>query len=654
MPGPPIVDKPEAEVNDPLERAILIRRLKGFRTRALQGESERRAQTRRGAKLAKNRHWEDGITQGRTPITANQTLAFAERFIADLIKYKPTPEIQAINGAEDDAAALIEGGILTNIEHDKLLAKIKIGLRGSFFSASPWAAYTSWDPTLRKGIGDFTTRLIKSHQLIVDAKAYHFNDMEFCGFREEDTSRAKLAMLFPAKAREIEMAAYSSGDTTPGMPTDPWKSSTAKGGSGSVSRLVADDQGDFVGKSTVKVGGTKRNGTENPMAEKVDVEYLWIDDPTPIEVTRPALDSRGRPKMRHARHPDTTELLFSLEGWDTVQDPRTGSPLYQPRLKPRMEPVHETVIDKKYPFRRHIAWIPADGIILWDVKWDGPIPLWTLATAYPIDEFHREGQGLRLISLQIARNILYTIIFQRLKLSLGGTWLATHASGFKRNRLTPEDGQVFYAKKIDQESIKQFPVQPIDVAYVGLLHEIEAEMMKIIGLSPVQRGQQAGRVDSADGYDKLIEQAGSAVHDAGQLVEEGLRDFALIAMYYMQTYYTHEHFVEVEAGDGQTTWRQASRFAVAGEFACRIETGSTQAHSETAMRAVATEGAQLGIYPLPMLAQLGHFPRWRRALKMKMALAADPTKAPLVGPAGAPPGKTATHHKSPTSRRATA
>jgi hypothetical protein len=615
------------------ERALLIARLKKITKRAMEGEAERRATSRRGAKLAKGRMWEDGITTGRLPITANQAIAMGERFIANVLNNDPIPEIQPINGADDDSAALIEGGIRTNIQREKLLSHLKSSMRVAFFSF-PVFEYTYWDSTARNGIGDFRTRMVPADRCIVDNRQWFVRDMEFAGVRELAT-RARLCQLFPDMVDEIEAAMPSDGNAKPGIPEDPWKSGGAGGkSSGSLTRLVADNQGNFTGKTTIKQGGKP---TANPLTEEITVEYVWLKDPKAVEVERPKVSSSGKPVTKHMRDEESGELLFDHEGWEMVQGER--GPLYQPKLKARAEPVFTIDIELKYPNWRHIAWIPQDETILWDVNWDGPIPLWSVRTSYPFTEYWNEGQGLRLASLAIARNILYTIIFQRLKLSLGGTWLATHQSGLKRNKLTPEDGLVFYGKKIDNENVRQFPVQPLDIAYLQLLNQIENEMAKLVGLSDVQRGQSQGRVDSSAGYDKLIEQAGTAVVDAAQLVEESLRDYAEIAMWYMQNYYTHEHFVQVESEDGLTTWKQASRFAMVGEYGAFIETGSTQAHSETARRDQAKEGAQLGIYALPMLAKMGHFPQWRRALKQKMALIADPTKAALLGPAGAPPGK---------------
>jgi hypothetical protein len=478
--------------------------------------------------------------------------------------------------------------------------------------------------------------MIQAHQCIIDNRYWQVRDMEFVGVREK-MSRARLARMFPNKIKQIEWASNYTPVEKPGMPGDPWDSPFHQGRPGQLSRLVADNLGVFHGKTTIKVGG-RNVPSDQGMLEEVEPEFIWFKDSTPIKTTKPKEDSQGRPVYKHVRNLETGDLEFEHEGFEVHQTDR--GPRHIAKLKPKREPVMEEVIERKYKRWRHVAWIPADDIILWDVNWDAPCPLWSVRTCYPLNEYWQEGQGLRLASLSIARNILYTIIFQRLKLSLGGTWLASFKSGLKRQKLTPEDGQVFYGKSVGPEDVRQFPVQPLDTSYLSVLHEIEAEMMKLIGLSPVQQGRSQGRVDNSPAYDKLVEEAGSAIVDSAQLLEAALTDYAEIAMWYIQNFYTHEHFVEYEAEDGQVSWRQASRVAVQGEYAVSIDTVAMMAHSESAQRQLAQEGASLGIYTLPMLAKLGRFPQWRRALKQKMQLVNDPTRQALLGPAGAPPGKT--------------
>ena len=637
-------------ITDTYERSVLIAELKRMSKLALEGENERRSSDRKGNKLAKSRFWEEGILQGRMPITANQAVAIWDRFSQSVTQGSPIPFIEPITSGDDDGALLLEGGLQTNWINTRMDELVKASMRLAGFTR-PVLWYTYWDPQLRNGVGDFTTRLIPGHMSIIDNRKMFVKDMEFVGIREVAT-RAKLIMLFPDKAAEIEAASIYAGANSPGMQDDPLRTHFGGGKSDSVSRLVANDQNQFVGKTTVKIGGTKG---VNPLSQEVEVEYLWIDDPTPTKKRRPKLDARGTPKYRVSRHPDTNELLYKVTGHNVVQTPFGA--VYQPQIEPQMEPVFEDVIVKKYPHRRHIAWIPQDGIILWDVRWDGPLPVYTHRVNAPINEYWLEGTALRLASLAVARNILYTIIFQRLKLSLSGTWLATPQSGLKRNKLTPEDGQVFYAKRIDDQSIRQFPVQPLDPSHFQLLTFIEEEMEALIGITPVMKGEADGRADSAETYDKLMESGGVALLDAAQFLQNTISDWATVACWYMQNYYTHEHYVMLEDADGDTSWRAASALACKGEYAIHIDTKPMMAYNESARFARAMQYYQMGVYTLPMVCKFAHIPQWRRALRERSQLLQDPSKAWLLGgqpSAFLPPSATRPNHHSKAENAAKA
>jgi hypothetical protein len=204
------------------------------------------------------------------------------------------------------------------------------------------------------------------------------------------------------------------------------------------------------------------------------------------------------------------------------------------------------------------------------------------------------------------------------------------------NKLIPEVGAIWKVNNV--EEVKEFPVAPIQPEYLQMLGLIENEMKNLLGVSDVMQGQSAGRADSPDTYSKLIEQGGNSVIDDADLLEQSIQEWALIAMWFMQTYYTHEHMVEVETPDGQSTWKAASALAVRGEYALTIETGTMVSMSESAQFERASQYAAQGIYPLPMLAKMGHVPFWKRALKMKMAIMGNPQWASaLLGGSGAPP-----------------
>lgn len=644
------------KLKDRIERGILIAELKRKRELAMQGEAQRRACDAKGIKLARGYLWEQGITAGRTPINTPMATSIVEQYLSRITKNKPVFEIEPIASENHDAARLLEGVLLDEWEMLKMQEMIKSSSRLSAFTRPPYL-YAYWDSAARGGIGGMGTRIIPGFRCIADNTKIFVKDMEYPGFREVMT-RAKAIQLFPDKAKEIEAAAAYAADTgTKGnVPDDPLALVPNANPPGQLTRLVANNQNQFTGKTTVKIGGRK---TPNPMTQKIEVEFLWLDDDTPVERERPKKDSRGKIIYRHTRDEDTGHLNFERKGFRVVQTPR--GPRYLPNLHPVKEPVMETVIEKLYPHRRHIAWIPQDQVILWDVRWDGPAPLVSLRLKPPIYEYWEEGVGLRLASLAVARNILLTIIFQRLKLSLSGTWLATPQSGLRRNKLTSEDGQVFYAKKIDQDNIKQFPVSPLDVAYVQVLHEIEAEMMKLVGVAAVQQGKPGGRVDTGQAYDSLIEQSGTVAVESAQLLGETVADWARLAAWYYSLYGTHEHFVEVEEDDGETKWKAAMAIALKGDYAFHVDVVSNTIHSDSAKREMLKEGASLGLYPIPLLAKLGNYPQWRRGLRMREALMKDPSKAWMLGVAGAPPGQAGTlpkgqaagkrSHHGPAERR---
>ncbi len=619
------------KLEDRMERALLITQLKRFHRMGQSGEAQRRAADRKGMKLARSDMWEAGITQGRLPITSNMAAALVDEFCDRLTKSRPVFEISAVAGQNDDAARLLEGTLLTLWRTSRMQEFIKSGSRLCAWTR-PVVWYCYWDTTARRGVGDLGTDMIPGHRCIIDDRHIFIRDMEYCGFSDK-MSRAKAIELFPDKTFEIEAAGTFSAAEMPGMPDDPLKQ-YPKGQPGQLSRLVqAAPQGQFTGKTTVKVGGRRE---ADPLTRDIEIEYLWFVDHTPVEREKTKLDSRGKPVYKIQRD-DQDRMIFKKTGYRVIETPRGSR--YLPNLEPHREAVYETVVERLYPHRRHVAWIPQDNEVLWDVNWTGPIPIVTQRMEAPIYEYWTTGVGQRLLSLAVARNILWTILFQRLKLSLSGTWLATTASGLRRNKITPDDGQIFYAKKIGNEDIRNFPVQPLDVAYVQVIHEIESEMGKLIGIAPIMQGKQAGRVDTGQAYETLLEQAGSRVVDSAQLLEQTIEDWAEIATWHYQQYGTHEHFVEVEEDDGETNWRRAMAISVKGEFKVNVDVVSDMVHSASAKRELVKEGAAMGIYPIPLLAKLSNYPEWRRGLRMREKLQKDPEKQWMLGIAGQPPGK---------------
>lgn len=627
------VQTSKQKMRDRIDHAMLIAELKHIHELAMQGEAERRASDKKGIKLGRGYLWESGITTGRTPINTPMATSIIEQYLSRITKNHPAFEIEPIATENQDGARLLEGVLLWEWHRNKMQEVLKSACRLSAWTRQPYL-YTYWDTLANNGLGGLSTRIIPGFRCIADNSKIFVKDMRYAGFREVMT-RAEAIELFPDKRKEIEGAAQWAGEqgAKPGYDSDPLTRTPNAGQPGNLSRLIAVNQNQFTGKTSVKVG---RRNQANPLQEKIEVEFLWLADDTPVERERPKVNQQGKIVYLHRRDEDSGHLLFERKGFRVAQTPR--GPRYLPNLHPVKDAVMETVVEKLYPNRRHIAWIPQDEVTLWDVRWDGPVPLVPVRLKPPIYEYWEEGVGLRLASLAVARNILLTIIFQRLKLSLSGTWLATPQSGLRRNKLTSEDGQVFYAKRIDENSIRQFPVSPLDVSYVNVLHEIESEMMKLVGVTPIMQGKQAGRIDTGGAYDQLIEQSGTVAVESAQVLGESIRDWAQIAAWLYSLYGTHEHFVEVEEDDGETSWKAAMAIAVRGKYAFKVDVVSNMIHSEEARRALIKEGASLGLYPIPLLAKLGNYPQWRRGLRMRQAIMRDPSKAWMLGVAGAPPG----------------
>lgn len=631
----PVAAKRSQDLADERERRALISQLKRFGRMSRTGEGSRVASDVRGAKLYNDRHYEEGPMAGKLQITSNQAVALYERLAASVTRNKPLPMIEPVNEANEDGAMLLEGVVQTNWRTQNMQDLIKRSRRLVGFTR-PDLWYVWWDQRLRGGIGDFTTRIIPGYRCIIDDRKPHVRQMEYAGFWESAT-RAQWIQLFPDKTKEIEDAIARQVEAPPGQPKNPLKPQSGPIRGGYLDRLVADDPGNpsvFQGTTSVRYPGAR--GKRELWAEEVTVEFLWIKDPTPKKVIRPAKSAAGKPMHDVVRSEETGEIEFDISGYTPVQTPlgMLFSPVLTPRTRPRM--VEE--IDFKYQHLRHIAWIPHDEIILWDVAWNGPIPLCTDRDSFALDGYWKEGKALRLCSLNVARNLFLSIVFERLRLSLSGTWIAETRSGLKRNKLIPETGVVYQVNNI--QGIKEFPVNPIDAAYLQMLDICNNEMMNLLGVSQVMQGQPAGRADSPQTYDALIEQSSTSIVDDAQLLEQTITEWTEIAIWFAQNYYTHEHVVECETVDGGADWRSASGLAMRGQYAVRVETGSMLSMSESQQFARAQQYAALGIYALPMLCKMGHVPHWRRALRQKMAIAANPQYAQvLMGASGGTPAQ---------------
>lgn len=641
---------PAAVDLDHVENDRLIRRLEALVAPWEAAEGERRKRDRIGQKMWRGRNAIEGFNDARLMINSNTPAALAERVAADVLRAIPTPEIRAKNEDEEDAARLAEGALADNWKNTRMVEKRANAYRQSMFTRQV-GFYHFWRDDLLDGAGDVDKQLIAGHRLIFDNDAVCVQDMKFVGF-ERAVSRAELITLFPDKVEEIEAAADASDGRVTSTDTDPLDETPLRGSQGAkvYDRLLAAGTTNVppytpVTSITSRLRGGR--GTGDPLSEKVLARWMWIRDYSSKRDKRPRLDPRTKSPMYELERDDAGGITWDEDGHDIV-DTVLG-PQMIPKVSPRVRVVMDDVIVRKYPQWRHVAYVKGDRVKLWDCAWNGPVPISILRDRYPGIGFHAEGSALRLCTIAASRNILYTIIFERLRKSLKGTWLTTPQSGLKRNKLINDIGTVYLVNNID--SVKEFPVSPLEAGYFKLLEIAEAEMETLLGVTPMMKGQAVGRADSPQTYQQVADQSGGPILDRAKLVDQWIRDAVEIDLWFMQSRYTHEHVVDAETAEGFSTWQQASSLAIRGKFAIDVETGSTLARNALRDRQDAEEGANLGIYPLPMMAKLGHFPHWRKGMQMGAAIRAKgPAYAWMLGAAGAPPPQQAMNIRSKTNR----
>ncbi len=201
------------------------------------------------------------------------------------------------------------------------------------------------------------------------------------------------------------------------------------------------------------------------------------------------------------------------------------------------------------------------------------------------------------------------------------------------------------------DAVKEFPISPLDAGYFGLLDKLETEMELLVGVTPAMKGQPIGRADSPQTYEQVADQSGGPILDRAKLVDAFIQDAAEIDLWFMQSYYTHEHVVEFETAEGFSTWTEASALVMRGNLAVRVETGSTLGRNAARDRTEANENAQAGFYALPMLGRMGRVRSWRQALKQRASIMKmGPQYQWLLGPSGAPPAQQAMNLRARTQR----
>jgi len=596
-------------------------------------ERLRRSRDRQGISLFRGETKYSGMNEQRLLFKSNTAVALFERVVAEVLRGMPEPEIEAVNHDREDAAAIAQGAIRTNWRSDRMQRKLSSAYRLSGFTRA-CGMYSYWKEEARGGIGDVAHETIQADKLIVDNRYADIEDMEYCGF-EKPYSRAKLITLFPSKVEEIELAAEQSvaGVSASNVDDNPLSYGVAPV-SGQTDRLVTTASSQTPPYSPVTSINYKRK--RDPLSDAVTVRYMWYDDPTPKRIEVPVQDEITGEHQYVADLDEEGQLQFDDQGHDVVHT--MFGPQYVPRQIPKTKMLMEEKIVRKYPRRRHVAYIPEDKIKLWDVSWDGPTPVTIVRDRWPADGFYAEGSALRLHNPQQARNITWTIILERLRKSLAGTFLTTPGSGLKRTQLTNEIGKVFTIQSIDM--FKEINMQNLDSAYMGMIDKIEQEMELLIGVTPAMRGQAAGRADSPGTYEQLADQSGGPILDRAKLIDQWIEDQATVDLWFMQNWYTYRHVVEVENEIGFSSWQEASALAMDGEFSVRVKTGATLVKNSSNDFAEAQKYAQAGFYALPALGKYGKVPHYRESLKQRMKIQSmGPAYAGLLGAAAAAPAQ---------------
>lgn len=615
----------------------LVALLQRNRLRAARGETARTSRDRRGSQLFNYQMWSGTLPTSKFPITCPTHIALFDRVTGLVTKYEPVPKVEPVNGADEDGARILQGAILTSYRENGMQELVKIAYRQAGYTR-PCMFYSYWDHTKLRGLGFPTTEIIPGYRSIIDDTKYRLVDMDFCGFKVRRT-RAKLMQICPDKADEIATASeIEQNEPLSERGSDNPLKWVPNINPQSQDLQYSTDHGlTYSGIRAVKT----RKGTResDPLAAEVDVEFQWLRDETPIKVQRPKLDAFGRQLYRIATDEEGNPS-YEITGYKVVQT--MFGPVNMPEFKPKRVAVLEEQVEKKYKQWRCVVWIPQDEVILRDLDWDAPLPLQSVRDRLPIDGYWSQGTVQMCETLAVAKNILYTIIFQRFRVSLMGTFLATPQSGLKKNKLSPEDGAVFYAKKIDSDNIKQFPAQPLDASQFQLIHEINSEMLNLFGISDPMQGQAAGRAESPQTYDRLIEQGGTSIVDRAQSLARTLEEWAEYQMWMFQHFGGPEHMIQMETPDGNSAWKALNPLLIRGQYACDIEAQSMIAYSEMAQYERAKESYAQGIYAKPMFVKAGRIPYGRQALEEVGRLLKDPSKQYLLGAASAPPPKPAT------------
>lgn len=593
-------------------------------------EDIRRKADRIGANLYYSRHWSISMPDSRSQITANVAKALIEHKVAIMTKQKPVPVIEAGEAGDQNAARLMRQVVMRWWDDDQAQMKLRRSQRLAECTRT-CAAKIVWDPTLHEGAGNMTWDIIPGWRLILDDWANFVENMEFIGHREV-MARSKAAMFYPDSARKImervktERRATAAGTDFPSSPIgNPYDRSYGAG----------INFGQIVDGKPVISAFTNQPAKVSPKDDTVQIVELHYKDYTLYEDVEKAYDPAGNTILEIEKDEEGMPLFDQIA--DEVLDV-SGESVPVPAFKLRMREREEKVLKRVYPWWRRTTVLLPDATILDDRAWDGPAPYALDSSGDALEGPWVKGTILDTEDLQIAFNVSLSSMMDNLRLNAMRPILAGAQSQIERNTLMIGPAEVVRVGKVEDVKPLEFP--EVKDPWFKWLDKLVQIMERIVGLSGIMQGEAAGRVDSASGYDQLAEIGGSRVAEATQRMEKFIADIIKIVGWYAQNRYTEKHAIAVENAEGTITHERVSGPFLYGTFDYKIAVGSTQAWSESAVRARLMGDLQAGVIDKIEYWKRTETPNWMEI--RDRLLQQNPI---LSGPAGAPPKRTSAKGK---------
>jgi hypothetical protein len=595
-------------------------------------EDIRRKSDRIGANLKYGRHWSISMPDSRSQITANVAGALIEHKVAIMCKQKPVPVIEAGEAGDQNAARLMRQVIMRWWDTDQAQMKLRRSQRIAECTRT-CAAKIVWDPTLHEGAGNMTWDIIPGWRLILDDRANFVENMEFIGHREV-MPRSRAALFYPDEAKKImervktERRATSAGTDFPSSPIgNPYDRAYGAG----------INFGQIVDGKPVISAFTNQPAKVSPKDDTVQIVELHYKDYTLYEDVEKEYDPAGNTILEIEKDEEGMPLFDQIA--DEVLDV-AGESVPVPAFKLRMREREAKVLKRVYPWWRRTTVLLPDATILDDRAWDGPAPYALNSAGDALEGPWVRGTILDCEDLQIAFNVSLSSMMDNLRLNAMRPVLAGAQSQIERNTLMLGPAEVVRVGKVEDVKCLEFP--EVKDPWFKWLDKLVQIMERVVGLSGIMQGEAAGRVDSASGYDQLAEIGGSRVAESTQRMEKFIADIIRIVGWYAQNRYTEKHAIAVENAEGVISHERVSGPFLYGTFDYKIAVGSTQAWSESAVRARILQDLQLGLVDKIWTWQKLDIPGWQEIRDRLL------TQNPILsGPAGAPPKRTSAKKKKP-------